>query len=240
MAIWLDWMAQGSHVTGNLLHNNEQDLVLEVDHGPCLVDNNLLLSGQAQCTSSQGGAFAHNLIAGDLWWVPIDERLTPFHQPHSTEIAGLTNNPSGDARYYNNLFVQRGDVSPYDKALLPVWLAGNVFLKGTKPCRHEAAPLLKPDFDPQIKLVEQPDGWYLDITLDKAWGVQQTRPAVTSKLLGKTARLHLPFENADGSPIRLDTDYFGGKRNRANPFPGPVALPATGQQTLKVWPLPSH
>ena len=31
--------------------------------------------------------------------------MTPFHKPHSTEVAGLHDNPSGDDRFYNNLFV---------------------------------------------------------------------------------------------------------------------------------------
>ena len=64
-------MAQGAHVTGNLLHDNQdQDLFLEVDHGPFLVDNNLFLSRQAHLIVSQGGAFAHNLIAGGMHVTP--------------------------------------------------------------------------------------------------------------------------------------------------------------------------
>ena len=32
LGIWLDWMAQGAHVTGNLLNGNHQcDLFIEVD-----------------------------------------------------------------------------------------------------------------------------------------------------------------------------------------------------------------
>ena len=43
--IWLDWMTQGTRVTGNLLHDNRnKDLFLEVNHGPFLVDHNLFLS----------------------------------------------------------------------------------------------------------------------------------------------------------------------------------------------------
>ena len=43
--LWLDWMAQGTRVTGNLFHDNlTEDLFVEVDHGPFLVDNNLFLS----------------------------------------------------------------------------------------------------------------------------------------------------------------------------------------------------
>ncbi len=238
LGIWLDWMAQGTHVTGNLLHDNQQiDLFLEVDHGPFLVDNNIFLSRQSQLIVSQGGAYAHNLIAGGLNMIPFDARLTPFHKAHSTEVAGLTNNPCGDVRYYNNLFVQGGDISPYDKATLPVWMAGNVFLQAAKPSKHETAPLVRPDFDPSIKLVEKPDGFYLEITLDKAWGLEQPRKLVTTELLGRATIPDLPFENADGSPIRVNTDYFGKKRDEARLFPGPFELSADGKQTLKVWPL---
>ena len=42
--LWLDWMTQGTRVTGNLLHDNSQDLFVEVNHGPFLVDNNIFLS----------------------------------------------------------------------------------------------------------------------------------------------------------------------------------------------------
>ena len=65
LAIWLDWMSQGTRVSKNLLYNNNlRDLFLEVNHGPMLVDNNLLLSPVAMWNQSQGGAFVHNLIAG--------------------------------------------------------------------------------------------------------------------------------------------------------------------------------
>jgi alpha-N-arabinofuranosidase len=116
-------------------------------------------------------------------------------------------------------------------------MAGNVFLKGAKPSKHEAAPLLKPNFDPQLKLVEKPDGWYLAITLDKSWATGQTRKLVTTELLGKAKIPDLPFENPDGTLIRIATDYFGHKREEANPFPGPFELPAGGKKTLKVWPV---
>jgi alpha-N-arabinofuranosidase len=237
-AIWLDWMAQGARVTANLLHDNrDEDLFMEVDHGPFVVDNNLFLSKKTQLIVSQGGAYAHNLIAGTLNMIPFDARLTPYHKAHSTEVAGLTNNPCGDVRYYNNLFVQRGDISPYDKATLPVWLAGNVFLKGSKPSRHETAPLVKQDFDPQMNLIQKPDGWYLELALDKGWRAEQKRALVKTDGLGKTVMSSLPFENRDGSALKVNTDYFSKKRSSRNPFPGPFEISQDGKQALKVWPV---
>ena len=56
-------MAQGTRVTGNLFHDNmAEDLFVEVDHGPFLVDNNIFLSPRTLLSVSQGGAYVHNLI----------------------------------------------------------------------------------------------------------------------------------------------------------------------------------
>ena len=236
--LWLDWMAQGARVTGNVFHDNpDQDLFVEVDHGPFLVDNNIFLSPLAFLNVSQGGAYVHNLIAGGLSLNTYDSRLTPFHKAHSTELAGLHDNPCGDDRYYNNLFVRNGDASPYDAAKLPVSMHGNVFLRGTKPSKHEAAPLVQPDFDPALKLVEEPDGWYLELACDKAWATAHPRKLITTEILGKATIPGLPYERPDGLPLRLNTDFFGKARAEANPFPGPVELSHSGKQRWKVWPI---
>jgi hypothetical protein len=59
---------------------------------------------------------------------------------------------------------------------------------------------------------------------------------VTSEMLGKAEIPDLPYEDVDGKPLRIDTDYFGKSRNEDNPMPGPFELPA-GQRQLKVWPI---
>ena len=98
-------MAQGTRVSGNLFHDNGEDVFVEVDHGPFLMDNNLFLSASTLVDRSQGGAYVHNLFAGAIKLLPYDSRQTPFLKPHSTEVAGYHDNPNGDDRYYNNLFV---------------------------------------------------------------------------------------------------------------------------------------
>ena len=235
--IWLDWMAQGTHVTGNLFHDNlDQDVFFEVDHGPFLVDNNIFLSRMTLLTASQGGAFVHNLIAGGITVKSFDGRMTPFHKAHSTELAGLHNNPCGDDRFYNNLFLARGDLSQYDAARLPVWMDGNVFLKGARASKHETNPLLKPDFDPVLKLVQEADGWHLEMKFDPAWNQERTRQLVTTKLLGRAAIPKAAYEQPNGKRIRINTDYFGKQRNGANLSPGPFDNPGQVAIHLNVWP----
>ena len=232
--LWLDWMAQGTRVHGNLFHDNEpEDVFVEVNHGPFLLENNILLSPMSVRDWSHGGAYVHNLIAGRMNLRPELSRQTPFLKPHSTEVAGLKNIPGGDSRFYNNIFLNLG-LAEYDTAKLPVFMGGNVFLAGAKPSKHEADAQSKPELDPKIKVVQKADGWYLEMALDKGWAGGQPRKLITTEALGKAAIPNLPYEKPDGTPLRVDTDYFGKPRAEANPTPGPFETPGEGTISLKV------
>ena len=74
-------------------------------------------------------------------------------------------------------------------------------------------------------------------TLATALGTERPSQPVTSVRLCKVSNSGCAFENPDGSPITIGTDYFGKPRNAANPTPGPFEAPETGTVTLKVWPL---
>ena len=127
--LWLDWEAQGTRVSRNLFHDNMppegtvpegslgEDILIEVSHGPTLIDHNLLLSVNACQIRSQGIAMVHNLICGSFTYVGGDvenkggrfpsPRYTPYHVPHDTRIAGFMTILHGDMRFYNNIFLQR-------------------------------------------------------------------------------------------------------------------------------------
>jgi alpha-N-arabinofuranosidase len=234
--IWLDWMAQGTRVTRNLLNDNlSDDLFFEVDHGPVLVDNNIFLSPVSVHSRSQGIAYVHNLFAGTVEPNHYDARQTPFLKPHSTTVAGLHDNPCGDDRYYNNLFVGRADLSQYNSAQLPVWMDGNVFLNGAKPAKFEKNPLVEPAFNPDVKLTQTANGWMLNMNYNPAWNTLRQRPLVTTALLGRAVIPNEAYEQPDGAPIRINTDYFGQPRNETNPAPGPFAHPDASSFAFKVW-----
>jgi alpha-N-arabinofuranosidase len=84
-------------------------------------------------------------------------------------------------------------------------------------------------------LIAEKEKMYLEITLDKNWLAKQKRKLVTTQRLGKAIIPGLPFENTDGSPLRIETDYFGRKRNVVNPSPGPFEITKTGKQRIRVW-----
>jgi alpha-N-arabinofuranosidase len=234
LGLWLDWLAQGSRISGNLFHDNDEDVFVEVDHGPFIFDNNIFLSSLSLRDRSQGGAYVHNLFGGALALLPYDSRLTPFLKAHSAAIAGFHDNPPGDSRFYNNVFVRRADLSVYDKVPLPMMMEGNVFLDGAKPSRFEQHPVVKTDIDPGLRLIPKKDGLYLAIKLKKAWIDAEPRRLVTSALLGRASIPDLPYEEADGSSVSVDLDYFGKARNKSNPAPGPFEYPSRGDLMLKV------
>jgi hypothetical protein len=115
LGTWLDWQTQGTRITRNLYYANNRDLFVEVSHGPYLVDHNVLASPASFESFSQGGAFVNNLICGTLRWEPVMDRATPYHIPHSTQVAGYAVIYGADDRFVGNVFVG-GDV---DRAYAP-------------------------------------------------------------------------------------------------------------------------
>jgi len=235
--LWLDWMTQGTRVTGNLLYDNStDDLFLEVNHGPFMIDNNILLSETAVRNWSEGGAFVHNLVAGDILLRPVLDRSTPFHKPHSTEVAGLSFIQGGDDRWYNNLFAGHSGLSPYDGAALPVRMEGNVFLNGASPSENESVPFVESPSNPGVELVEKTDGVYLCITLSDDWTANMPRQLVDTHLLGQARLSSQSYTEVDGTPLQIDADYFGKKRDSVSPAAGPFMVLGRGKLEWRVWP----
>ncbi|TAL59190.1 MAG: DUF1565 domain-containing protein [Bacteroidetes bacterium] len=244
--LWFDWMTQGTRISGNLLYNNDlEDLFLEVNHGPFLVDNNILLSPSAIRTQSEGGTFVHNLIAGTVYMWSEPGRFTPYFLPHSTDVAGLSTIYSGDDRFFNNIFIGNGEntdrtsafkygLEEYNKAVLPVWMIGNVFYYGAKPYIGEKNFIESSTYNPEIKLVEEKENVYLHLTPDQAY-FNHKAEMVTSELLGKAKVPNARFDNRDGTSLKLDKDYFGHIRSSENVSAGPFADLDKGKIIIKVW-----
>jgi len=221
--IWLDWMTQGTRVTGNLLHDNHnssknsQDLFVEVNHGPFLVDNNIFLSGRTLLDQSTGAAYVHNLFAGTIPKVVPQGRETPYLKAHSSEIAGLSDTPGGDNRFINNLFLDGVDLSPYDEF-------DNMVIEGN---RFSSA---------EVKLARKGNAIYLEFGpgLESCDG--KDRSLVKSQDLGQAIIAGLPFKAPDGSDFMIAKDYFENARAADNPTAGPFAAPNHTAPYLKVWP----
>ena len=234
--LWLDWMAQDTRVTGNLFHDNRRDLFVEVNHGPFLVDNNLFLSDLGVLESSGGGAYIHNLFACQIILRTELDREVPFLEAHNTEILGLAKIIGDDERFYNNLFVGYDGLSVYDAwEAVNLKAGGNVYLAGAQPVIDENNSLVLTNLDPAIRLKEKFDGWWLEMSIDPKGISEKKRHIITTSLLGTVKIPNTSFIQYDGTPYRLEKDFYGEKRDKDNPFPGPFEYLKPGNNTLKVW-----
>ncbi len=246
--IWLDWMTQGARVTSNLLYDNTtDDLHVEVNHGPYLVDNNIFLSELAIRDWSQGGAYAHNLFAGKIEIRHSTGRSTPYHLPHSTKVAGVSDINSGDNRFLNNIFIkdENGEESEKEKESQSYGLhgykiakyknisSGNVYLNGAKPQEDEDNFVERSDIKPTINIIEKDNYVFLEMDLDPSVFDVSTS-IITTEILGVTFISESVFENPDGTPYILNTDFFGNDRDKNKPMAGPFENIKKGLVLYKV------
>jgi hypothetical protein len=157
----------------------------------------------------------------------------------------------GDDRFYNNIFVGNGAAPAsgsevaanplrfggyglwiYNHREYPLQTGGNVYLKGARAYANESA-LNLPAVDPKPEVVEQGDQvylrWKLAGELEKA-----ATSLVNTERLGKAKVPGLAYENADGSPIVIDTDFVGKKRSATRPMPGPFESLSQAELNLKL------
>lgn len=239
--IWLDWMAQGAHISSNLIYDNSAtDLFFEVSHGPYVVDNNICLSAYSIRENTDGGAYINNVFAGLIDRLD-DSRYTPYHLLHSTEVKGICTITEGDHRFYNNIFVGGNNASaPYgmvvfDASRRPIYAQDNLFLNGAMPMSNKQQEHVEKDVNPNIRIEETPAGEaYLvsDVALEQLSAFKGL--PVDAARLGITQLTGFPYEHANGTPMNVDMDYFGQKRG-STPTVGPVETLPSGKR-IKVWP----
>ena len=256
IGIWLDWMAQGTRVTRNILYDNSHhDFFSEVNHGPYLVDNNLFLteSGLSIQDASEGGAFVHNLFAGRIKSFDTPDRSTPYHLPHSTKLMALRNIKGGDNRFFNNIFIKTGDfkdeairdrsgqtifvgygLAGYDALGYESYSEDNLFYNGAGPYKGETNSIEIPDFKPVVELQAKDGALVLKLDFDEAVNEIHT-DRVSTERLGVTIVSEALFEQPDGSPYLIDRDLMGTKRKESQPRVGPLEQLEAGPVEIIIW-----
>ncbi|MCL2594694.1 MAG: DUF1565 domain-containing protein [Promicromonosporaceae bacterium] len=225
LGIWLDWQVQGTRISRNLLYNNTRDLFIEVCHGPTTVDHNVLASPISVELFSQGNAIINNLLAGAVRVQPVLDRATPYHLPHSTNVAGYSFIYPGDDRYYGNLFI----------GAPPGWLSSERSERvETTPTlaynRTEPLPMIVEGFDPNGY------GTHIYDEFPATWEEYLEAVAPRANLGGDHARFHFQRQAA----YIARNAYVGGARPRVGEegaldlsgVPGAVRIVEEGEQ---VW-----
>ncbi len=263
LGTWLDWQAQGVRVFNNLYYNNDADLFVEVSHGPYLVDNNIFASDFTFVIAAQGGAYVNNLCCGKTHLTKVLDRSTPYHFPHTTQVAGTAVVYGGDDRYYNNLFVGVegvencgtaiynpntasyeeyvekllsqgvGDLEMFKRVEQPAYVAANAYFKGAEGFDREKGGYMDKAFDPGVKIIEEGDQVYLEINVKKEM-LDVPAKIASTETLGTVRIVDAIFDDPNGNPIILDRDYTGARRSE-KPVVGPIEGLKPGLNRIKVW-----
>lgn len=114
-----------------------------------------------------------------------------------------------------------GLLEPAHFGHLPIWTEGNAYIAGAKAYKKEINPLIIDSKDVKVELVKKEDGIYLDTNVYDMIGEFEDR-LVHSDILGCAFEPGQRFENADGTAIVFDADYFDEHRG-AKIIPGPLA-----------------
>jgi len=262
LGTWLDWQTQGTRVSRNLYYRNSRDLFIEVSSGPYIVDNNILTADYALDNHAQGGAYINNLIRGKMVHRKMLDRATPYHVPHSTEVAGFAATYGGDDRFFNNIFIgdeniedvgtahyngyttsleeyietvhqEAGDHDTFNKVEQPVYINLNSYFNGAEPFERENKKFVVENFNPDLKIIEGGNEVYLSVELPEDFETF-VGEIHSTKTLERVRIVDAEFENPDGSEVVVDLDLLGKTREEKSVV-GPIVNLQAGSNYIKIW-----
>jgi hypothetical protein len=230
--IWMDWANQGTRISGNVIYDIEEStLYIEMNHGPILIDNNVLIGASVRNFGSEGNIYAHNLFVDSAFFsVPEPSRSSQHYQPHTRRHTGGRPGIVQDERWFNNLFI-RGGLDKLAKA--PGYEAdGNVYLEGAAKSAFGDEHSTVDPFVTEFRREDAPRGVAVTFTVNDApRRVKATR--VDAARVGVLPTAGQTLEDRHGAKIGVDTDLFGAKRKTI--VPGPLADLPPGPVTI-AWP----
>ena len=226
--IWMDFGNQGTRITRNIIYNTEAATVfLEMNHGPMLVDNNVLI-GPAVRSNSEATVFAHNLFVDCGYdYTPDVKRRSQYYEPHTTRTVGHKSGTAQDDKWFNNIFVRKG----LGKVTMAQGYQAdhNVFLEGAVKSPFGDTHSMVDTHVTGLTVGDHPRGTAVAFSM-KNVPRQLTGPQVNAALVGVFPTVGQTIEDRHGNPITIDTDIHGNAFSP--PIPGPLASLQRGNNTI--------
>lgn len=226
--IWMDYGNQGTRITGNIIYDTQAATVfLEMNHGPALVDNNVLI-GPSVRSNSEATVFAHNLFVDCSYdYAPDVQRRSEYYQPHTTKTVGRKTGTAQDDKWFNNIFVRAG----LDRVKAAEGYASNynVFLEGAKKSTFGDDKSLVDPHKTGLAVKSDPLGATIEFSAGDA-PLRVSGPRVSAELFGVFPTPGQKLEDRHGKPIAVDADINGNPFTR--PIPGPLANLTRGHSTI--------
>jgi hypothetical protein len=233
--IWMDYANQGTRITRNIIYDTQAETVfLEMNHGPALIDNNILI-GTGLRSNSEATIFAHNLLV-DSWYKynPDVKRRSSYYKPHTTIPVGRKTGTAKDERWYNNIFIRRGlddvkNAPGYESDY-------NIFYEGAKKSSFGDERSVVDAFAAGFTHEDQRLGVTIKFSVNEA-AFRLKGPLVDKELVGIFSTVGQTIEDRHGNAIKVDADLNGRKFPR--PIPGPLANLRQGANRI-VWAFDSN
>jgi len=227
--IWIDFGNQGIRITRNIIYNTQAATIfVEMNHGPILVDNNILV-GPDVLSNSEANVFAHNLFVDcGYHYRPDKKRQSRYYKPHTREMAGKKTDTPREDKWFNNIFIRRGldrvkNTEGYRSDF-------NVFLEGAKKSRFGDENSVVDAHVSEFAVEDRPSGATIMFSMRDRHGAL-AGPWVDGKLVGAFATVGQTIEDRHGNPTAVDRDILGAKRPK--PVPGPLAELKSGRNRIK-------
>ena len=256
-ALWIDFGNQNIRLSRNIIG---VQMFIEMNHGPILIDNNVL-EGVYINRGSGAITLAHNLLNFDnIRYTHDPFRKSAYYTAHTRETVMRELSFIRDERWYNNIFIKKGldslrvsqpasaDIQVTRTTPPPPIQLGvdplttnygcaadyNLYINGSKKHdsfdRNSIVSALNPEFS-----LKDEDG---NVTVSFLMNEDASKingPLITTDFLGIYEPMKLRMENNDGSPITVDMDILKRPRNKANPGVGPFADLKAGQNSFTVF-----
>jgi len=226
--IWMDYANQGTRITGNIIYDTEAETIfLEMNHGPALIDNNILI-GQGLKSNSEATLIVHNLLVDSGYtYQPDIKRRSSYYRPHTTIAIGRKTGTARDERWFNNIFIRRG---LDDVKNAPGYASDyNIFLEGAKQSSFGDEHSVVDPFVTGLTVKDHPLGATIAFSVNDApFRVQG--PWVNAELAGVFTTVGQTIEDRYGNPVTVDTDINGKQYTR--PIAGPLADLKQGGNTM--------
>ncbi len=227
--IWIDFGAQGMRITRNIIYDTETEAIfLEMNHGPILVDNNIIVGKRGVSSNSESTIYAHNLFVDANFSNSTDtSRKSQYYTPHTTIELEKKSVVHQDEKWFNNMFITSGlnnisDASGFESDY-------NIFYKGAEKSTFGDKHSISDTFDPNFNIEDEPMGATITFSVNnvpfKIKGKQ-----VNGDLIGVFRTTGQSIEDRFGEPIIIDSDFNNEKFSK--PIPGPLSKLKKGRDVI--------
>ena len=200
----------------HIRHRTEVAGFMTILHGDNRIYNNIFVQNwpvqETEAKEDMGFMMADNQVVGTSVfddYPTYDEWIAQFELDKPANMFKLT---------------------PFHFSHLPVWVNGNAYFGGAKPCKNEKDKLIDNEHEIYVKLVEKDGSYAIDTNLYQ-WLGDFKDGIINSDILGYAFEPEERFENPDGTPIIFDEDYLGRHRG-LNALPGPFVCGCEAEEKL--------